>query len=60
MRKFKHKEELLMFSDEILEKIFSHPDTSKVSLGGQSTMIHVIEEVLEERGVDINATVSNS
>ena len=37
-----------MFSDEILEKIFAHPDTSKVSLGGQSTMIHVIEDVLEE------------
>lgn len=47
-----------MFSDEILEKIFSHPDTAEVSLGGQSTMIHVIEDVLEEMGVDLNATVS--
>ena len=60
MRKFKHKEEVLMFSDEILEKIFAHPDTSKVSLGGQSTMIHVIEDVLEEMGVDIDATVSDT
>lgn len=49
-----------MFSDEILEKIFAHPDTSKVSLGGQSTMIHVIEDVLEEMGVDIDAAVSES
>ena len=37
-----------MFSDEILEKIFAHPETSKVPIGCQSTMIHVIEEVLEE------------
>ena len=37
-----------MFSDEILEKIFSHPETSKIPIGCQSTMIHVIEEVLEE------------
>ena len=37
-----------MFSDEILEKIFSHPETSKMPIGCQSTMIHVIEEVLEE------------
>ena len=37
-----------MFSDEILEKIFSHPETNKIPIGCQSTMIHVIEEVLEE------------
>ena len=37
-----------MFSDEILEKIFSHPEPSKIPIGCQSTMIHVIEEVLEE------------
>ena len=36
-----------MFSDEILEKIFAHPETSKIPIGCQSTMIHVIEEVLE-------------
>lgn len=47
-----------MFSDEILEKIFSHPDISQVSVGSQSTMINIIEEVLEEMGVDLNATVS--
>ena len=37
-----------MFSDEILEKIFAHQETSKVPIGCQSTMIHVIEEVLED------------
>ena len=37
-----------MFSDEILEKIFAHPETNKIPIGCQSTMIHVIEEVLEE------------
>ena len=37
-----------MFSDEILEKIFAHPEASKVPIGCQSTMIHVIEEVLED------------
>ena len=36
-----------MFSDEILEKIFSHKETRKIPIGCQSTMIHVIEEVLE-------------
>lgn len=37
-----------MFSDEILEKIFSHPEAVKVPIGCQSTMVHVIEEVLGE------------
>ena len=37
-----------MFSDEILEKIFAHPETNKIPIGCQSTMIHVIEEVLED------------
>ena len=36
-----------MFSDEILEKIFAHKETSKIPIGCQYTMIHVIEEVLE-------------
>ena len=37
-----------MFSDEILEKIFSNPEAQMVPIGYQSTMIHVIEKVLEE------------
>jgi hypothetical protein len=48
-----------MFSDEILEKIFSHPEISKIPIDTQSTMINVIESVLEEMGVNTDATVSN-
>ena len=52
MPKFKHKEVILMFSDEILEKIFSDPEAQKVPIGFQSTMIHVVEKVLEEENKD--------
>ena len=48
-----------MFSDKILEKIFSHPEISKIPIDTQSTMINVIESVLEEMEAD-NATVSES
>ena len=37
-----------MFSDETLEKIFEDPEAQKVPIGFQSTMIHVIEKILEE------------
>lgn len=37
-----------MFSDEILEKVFSREDVQKIPLVYQSTMIHAVEEVLEE------------
>lgn len=43
-----------MFSDEILEKIFSHPEAVKIPLGCQSTMVSVIEQVLEEAKKDAN------
>lgn len=49
-----------MFSDEILEKIFSHSDTKKVPIGYQSAMISIIEQVLEEMGVVFDDTVSES
>lgn len=48
MQKFKHKGVIGMFSDETLEKIFADPETQKVPIGYQSTMIHVIERILEE------------
>lgn len=48
MPKFNHKGANDMFSDETLEKIFSDPETQKVPIGYQSTMIHVIEKILEE------------
>ena len=47
-----------MFSDEILEKIFGRDDVMKVPLSYQSTMIHAVEEVLEEVKKE-NANKSN-
>ena len=48
-----------MFSDEILEKIFTNPEVSKIPIEEQATMIRVIEKVLDDMEVD-NATVSKS
>lgn len=39
-----------MFSDKILEKIFEREDVTKVPLIYQSTMLHAIQEVLEQEG----------
>ena len=47
-----------MFSDEILEKIFSNPEMQKIPISTQSIAINVIEQVLEEMGVNTNATIS--
>lgn len=38
-----------MFSDEILEKIFSHKEMQKIPVGCQSTAVHVFEEILSDR-----------
>ena len=37
-----------MFSEEVLEKIFSNPETIKIPFEYQSAMIHIIEQALEE------------
>lgn len=37
-----------MFKDEVLEKIFAHPEMQKIPIGCQSTAVHVFQEVLEE------------
>lgn len=37
-----------MFTDGVLEKIFSCPETRSIPVGTQSEMIHAIETVLEE------------
>ena len=59
MPKFRYKEELLMFSDEVLEKLFARPELQKFSISDQSMLIDVFEQVLEEMEAD-NATVSES
>lgn len=48
MQKFSYKGVMNMFQDETLEKIFADKETQKVPIGYQSTMIHVIEKILEE------------
>lgn len=37
-----------MLSDMVLEKIFLHPDMSKIPLGTQSTAVHVFADVIAE------------
>lgn len=37
-----------MFADGVLERIFSRPETRSIPVGIQSTMIHAIEEALQE------------
>lgn len=48
MPKFKHKELMRMFSDEILERIFADKEIQKIPVGAQSTVIEVVSRVLEE------------
>jgi hypothetical protein len=37
-----------MFSEDVLEKIFSNPETTKIPFEYQSVMIRVVEQALEE------------
>lgn len=37
-----------MFSDDVLEKIFLHPELQNVPIAYQSSVIHAIEEILKE------------
>lgn len=43
-----------MFSDAILEKIFADKEAQTVPIGCQSTMVHVIEKILDELGYDFS------
>lgn len=48
-----------MFKDEVLEKIFAHPEMQKIPVGCQSTAVHVFQEVLEEiKGENPYGTIS--
>ena len=44
-----------MFSDEILEKIFAREEMQRLDLQTQSSVIHAIEEVLEEVKENVDA-----
>lgn len=49
-----------MFSDKILEKIFADPEAQKIETGTLSTVISIVEHVLEEMGVNTDVTISES
>lgn len=49
-----------MLSDEILERVFADEEMQKIPIGAQATAVSVIERVLEEMGVDVNATLRES
>ena len=38
----------MVFSDEVLEKIFARKELQSLDLSTQSSIIHAIEDVLEE------------
>lgn len=49
-----------MFGDSVLEKIFADKEIQRVPFDYQSTVIHVVERVLEEMGVNLDDAVSES
>lgn len=49
-----------MFSDEVLEKIFADKEIQKVPFDYQSTVIHVVERVLEEMEVNVYDAIPKS
>lgn len=49
MRKFKYEEMIYMFSDELLERIFCDERMKDIPLCIQSTVVHVVEDALENR-----------
>ena len=46
-----------MFSDSVLEKIFADKEIQRVPFEYQSTVIHVVERVLDEMGVDLDDAI---
>ena len=44
-----------MFTENVLEKIFSNPSTSQIPFEYQSIMIRVVEKALEEVEEDYDA-----
>lgn len=49
-----------MFNDAFLERIFSDERLKNIPIGIQSTMIDVISDALEDMGVNLDATISES
>lgn len=49
-----------MLNDLFLEKIFADNRLKNIPVGYQSIMIDVISDILDELGVDLDATISES
>ena len=49
-----------MFSDKLLEKIFADKEIQRVPFEYQSIVIHVVECVLDEMGVDLDDALYES
>ena len=49
-----------MLNDLFLERIFSDNRIKNIPIGYQSVMIDVISDILEDLGVDLDATISES
>ena len=49
-----------MFGDSVLEKIFADKEIQRVPFEYQSKVIHIVERVLDEMGVDLDDAVYES
>jgi hypothetical protein len=52
-----------MLNDDVLEKIFLHPDMHKIPVGTQATAVHVFDDVLgqivkEDRTANVQSLLS--
>ena len=52
------KEEMLMFTDEILERLFAIKEIQKLTLSEQSMLVDAFEEIWNEMEEKHNATIS--
>lgn len=59
MQKFRHKGEMIMLNEKVMEKIFSHKEAKIIPIGYQSMMIDIFGDVLEKwKGEKPYATLS--
>ena len=49
MPKCKHKEMITMFSDEILEEIYSQKEIQKIPISYVTTVVYIVEQILERK-----------
>ena len=49
MPKYKHKEMITMFSDEILEEIYKQKEIQKIPISYVTTVVYIVEQILEHK-----------